>query len=163
MIALIPAPLHRALLRLAHAARLAFWRRTGATVLGCNVLACDPQGHVLLVRHSYHDSDRWTLPGGGLKRGEDPVAAGARELEEETGCVLTGGVRIGTDTRPRGGWTNVVELIAGTTASVPRPDGREIIEARFFALDALPALMVRGTAERIAMLRERQRGQTAAQ
>lgn len=161
MFALIPAPLHRALLRLAHAARLAFWRRTGATVRGCNVLACDPQGRVLLVRHSYHDSEKWTLPGGGLRRGEDPVAAGARELEEETGCVLTSGEHIGTDTRPRGGWTNVVELIAGTTASVPRPDGREIIEARFFAPGALPTLMVRNTAERIALLREWQRGQSA--
>ena len=34
---------------------------------------------VLLVRHSYGNSG-WMLPGGRPNRGEDPVAAGAREL-----------------------------------------------------------------------------------
>jgi 8-oxo-dGTP diphosphatase len=36
---------------------------------------------ILMVRHR----DFWTLPGGGIEPGEDPSAAAARELLEETG------------------------------------------------------------------------------
>jgi 8-oxo-dGTP pyrophosphatase MutT (NUDIX family) len=39
---------------------------------------------VLLVRHTY-GSRGWALPGGGLKRGEQPVAAARREMHEELG------------------------------------------------------------------------------
>jgi 8-oxo-dGTP pyrophosphatase MutT (NUDIX family) len=35
----------------------------------------------------------WELPGGGIDRGEDVVAAGLRELEEECGLVARGGGR----------------------------------------------------------------------
>jgi len=31
----------------------------------------------------------WTLPGGGLEFGEDPQAAMIREVEEETGLIVT--------------------------------------------------------------------------
>jgi 8-oxo-dGTP pyrophosphatase MutT (NUDIX family) len=108
-------------------------------VRGCNVLAFDTVGRVLLVRHSYHQPDRWLLPGGGLARGEDPAVTAARELREETGCVLDCGAWIGADLRTMsGGWTNRVEIVVGETASQPRADGREIAEAAFFPLDALP-------------------------
>jgi 8-oxo-dGTP pyrophosphatase MutT (NUDIX family) len=33
------------------------------------------------------DDFSWEIPGGVIERGEDPVAAGLRELEEETGYV----------------------------------------------------------------------------
>lgn len=109
-------------------------------VRGCNVLAFDRAGHLLLVRHSYHQPDRWLLPGGGLARGEEPAITGARELAEETGCVLSGAVWIGTDMRPMpGGWRNRVELVTGQSEGTPNADGREIAEAAWFPLDALPA------------------------
>jgi 8-oxo-dGTP pyrophosphatase MutT (NUDIX family) len=41
-------------------------------------------GEVLLVRHTY-GPPRWELPGGGVHRGEEPLAALARELREELG------------------------------------------------------------------------------
>ncbi|MFM9936450.1 MAG: NUDIX hydrolase [Novosphingobium sp.] len=136
----LPAPLHRTLLRLAQRVRLGVWGLLRREVRGCNVLAFDGAGRVLLVRHSYHERDRWLLPGGGLTRGEDPAATGARELAEETGCQLVQGCWIATDVRPMpGGWTNRIELVAGLTSGQPRPDGREIAEAAFFNLEALPA------------------------
>jgi ADP-ribose pyrophosphatase YjhB (NUDIX family) len=49
------------------------------------VLAHD--GHILLTRLSY--TRVWTLPGGGIYHGEDPLDAVRREVHEETGLPLT--------------------------------------------------------------------------
>lgn len=142
--ALFPAALHRGVLRFAHRVRLAWWRRTGAVVRGCQVIAVQHAPGdaglpcVLLVRHSYHASHKWMLPGGGLASGEDPVAAAVRELAEETGCRLANAAHFAQVDLPRGGWTNRIELVWGTTADSPRADGREILDAAFFPLDALP-------------------------
>lgn len=139
MLERLPAPLHRGLLRIAQRIRLRVWGLFGLEIRGCHVLAFDAKGRVLLVRHSYYQPERWMLPGGGLSRGEDPAATGARELAEETGCALTESRWIATDVRAMpGGWHNRIELVTGHTGGSPRPDGREIAEAAFFPLNALP-------------------------
>ncbi len=147
MLERLPAPLHRVLLRIAQSIRLRVWGLMRLEVRGCHVLAFDARGCLLLVRHSYYQPERWMLPGGGLSRGEDPAATGARELAEETGCVLAEAHWIATAVRPMpGGWRNRIELVAGQVAGqvtgqaacTPRPDGREIASAAFFPLDALP-------------------------
>jgi 8-oxo-dGTP pyrophosphatase MutT (NUDIX family) len=45
-------------------------------------------GEVLLVRHTYGDRRRWQLPGGAVKRGEDPLQAARREIREELGAEI---------------------------------------------------------------------------
>lgn len=48
-------------------------------------------GHILLCRISDQlptDAGYWTLPGGGLNFGEDPVEAMTREVSEETGLIV---------------------------------------------------------------------------
>lgn len=136
----LPPPLHRALLRIAQPIRLRVWGLMRREMRGCGVLAFDAGGQLLMVRHSYHQPDRWLLPGGGLARGEDPVDTAGRELLEETGCPLSDAVWIGTDLRRMpGGWLNRIELIAGRSEGTPRADGREITDVAFFPLDALPA------------------------
>ena len=137
---LLPAPLHRVLIRLAHAARTQVWKLRRSSLDGVRVLALDPQGRVLLVRHSY-GSDKWMPPGGGMKRGEDPVPTGARELLEETACTLHDGRLIAVSGEDLHGARNFVNVVAGHTRDTPVADRREIIEARFFALDALPEHM----------------------
>jgi 8-oxo-dGTP pyrophosphatase MutT (NUDIX family) len=138
MLSFLPGPVHRAALRSAHALRLRFWRLTKRKVRGCNVIAANSAGEVLLVRHSYHARDTWMLPGGGLGRDESPLATAQRELREETGCLLHDPVHLGTVTLDRNGWINLIELVCGKTEGTPAPDGREIEEARFFAPAALP-------------------------
>lgn len=138
MLHLIPAPLHRGALRLAHAARLRWWRIRRPLLRGSRVLAFDAGGEVLLVRHSY-GSGRWMLPGGGLSRREDPLEGARRECLEETGCALARACRFAVVEEPLSGAVNRVHLVTGVIAAPPRADGREIAEARCFAPGALPA------------------------
>lgn len=58
---------------------------------------CLDAGRVLLVHH--RATDHWTLPGGGVERGEDPIETPVRELREETG--YSGAVQqlLGVDSR----------------------------------------------------------------
>lgn len=131
MFHLIPRPLHRIALQGAHAARRVWWRWRKPLLLGCRVLAFDDAGRLLLIRHSY-GSGRWMLPGGGLGRNEDPVAAALRELAEEVHLGLDGAVVIDCVDEPLYGTTNRVHVIAGRAAGAARCDGREVIELGYF-------------------------------
>jgi 8-oxo-dGTP pyrophosphatase MutT (NUDIX family) len=57
-----------------------------------NVVALTPAGHLVLVRQFRFGINDFSLevPGGVIEAGEDPVAAGVRELREETGYEGTG-------------------------------------------------------------------------
>lgn len=143
MLHLIPPPLHRAALRLAHGLRKRWWWVRKPRLQGCRVLAIDSAGRVLLIRHSY-GSGQWMAPGGGVRRGEAPVAAAVRELREEAGCMLATAVQVAVVVEPMHGARNAVHVIAGRATGQVRPDGREVIEAAFFALDALPGNMPAG-------------------
>lgn len=61
-----------------------FFRRPHLSGVKCVLTEGDD---VLLVRHTY-GSRSWDLPGGGIKRGEDPVAAATREVSEELGVSV---------------------------------------------------------------------------
>ena len=66
----------------------------GAAALGAACAVFDPDGRVLLVRHTY-DARNWELPGGGSQPGEDPRATARRELLEETGLDIEPGPMTG--------------------------------------------------------------------
>lgn len=144
----LPAPLHRALYRLAHRIRVQVWRVRKPRRSGVRVLALDPQGRLLLIRHSY-GSGKWMPPGGGMHAHEDPVVAGARELLEETGLTLREGRLISHAQADLQGSPHEVRVVLGAVGGTPRPDQREVVAAQFFALDALPDFMPDGSAQRL--------------
>jgi ADP-ribose pyrophosphatase YjhB (NUDIX family) len=78
------------------------------------------------------------LPGGGLGRGEEPLAAALRELAEETGLALVHPRLFAEVEEPLYGTVNRVYLVCGQAEGAVRIDGREVIEARYFAAHALP-------------------------
>jgi 8-oxo-dGTP diphosphatase len=57
---------------------------------------CIKDGRVLLARHV---SNSWTLPGGKVEHGEDPLVAVIREVAEETGCEAIVERLLGVDSR----------------------------------------------------------------
>ncbi len=150
MLHLIPAPLHRALLRAAHRVRHHWRRLRGVTSDGVTVIATDLEGRILLVRHSY-GPDLWYFPGGGLRRGECPKAAAQRELAEETACTVSALNPIGVLDEVLSGASHRVHVFAAITADVPRPDGREVVDARFFPTHSLPEPLSPRTRARIEM------------
>ena len=149
----LPAPLHRLALRLAHRLRLAWWGWRKPELHGCNAIVANAAGEVLLVRHSYQSPGRWMLPGGGLRRGERPEDTAAREVLEETRCRMRDCVEGGVDVVAVRGARNHVHLVTGRTDDTPVADGREIVEARFFALGALPDAITSTARARIVRAR----------
>ncbi len=98
-------------------------------------------GAVLLVRHSYRR--RWGTPGGLLARGETAVDGAKREVREEVGLEveMVGEPAVVVDPEPRR-----VDLVyrcrpaPGSDTDAVTPGSPEIVEARWFAVSALPEL-----------------------
>jgi ADP-ribose pyrophosphatase YjhB (NUDIX family) len=154
MLRLIPRPLHRAALQLAHAARHR-WRRFARTPLaGVSVLVTDFDGRLLLVRHSYGPAG-WALPGGGMGRGEEPLEAARREVREEVGCTLDRVEVFERIEETISGSPHTAWLVTGRTQDHPRPDRREVIEARFFPLHSLPEPLTPLSRKRVAAWKAR--------
>jgi 8-oxo-dGTP pyrophosphatase MutT (NUDIX family) len=89
------------------------------------------RGEILLVRHTY-GPDRWELPGGGVRRGEEPFAGLQRELSEELGIEIGAASLIGTLTgggRLRHHHTHLYRVDLDDPRI--RPDPVEIAEVRW--------------------------------
>src|SRR5918998_367243 len=116
-----------------------YWRYSRGMTLGVRAAAINASGQVFLVRHTYVPG--WHLPGGGVEPGETALVALGRELREEAAIEITGGARL------QGVYLNVhaserdhvlVYVVRDfRVLEAKRPD-REIAEAGFFPLDALP-------------------------
>lgn len=63
-----------------------------AETVAAGVLLFDDADRVLLVDPTYKPG--WEFPGGVVERGESPAAAGHREVAEELGIELTGGLEL---------------------------------------------------------------------
>ncbi|MEP6953841.1 MAG: NUDIX domain-containing protein [Solirubrobacteraceae bacterium] len=80
----LPIALRRFAYRNGHRALRVWWHISTPTANGVKCVVRDG-ADIVFVRHTYGDRDAWELPGGGVKRGEDPRAAAAREAREELG------------------------------------------------------------------------------
>ncbi len=112
----------------------------------------DQAGRVLLVRARLGDKDEWSLPGGIVKRGETWNAGFAREVKEETGVTLRDArllyVLSGYKLRVEAYFTALAD------GGDLHADSWEVLEAGWFALDALPARVAAQHRQVIALARE---------
>jgi 8-oxo-dGTP diphosphatase len=113
-----------------------------------------PDGALLLVRQSYRRN--WGIPGGLLKRGEQPADAARREVDEEVGLAidLLGEPAVVVDEDARR-----VDLVyrarpaeGQDTASIT-PRSPEITEAQWFPADELPELQNETSTALVALAR----------
>lgn len=153
MLYLIPAPLHRALMPLAHRVRTAWLRIAKPTVYGVSVAAFDADDRLLLVRHSY-GPDKWSMPAGGMRRSENPEATIRREVTEELGVALDNLRLVSQHEEELHGITNHVWVYSGRVLAEPKPDMREVIAAQFFNLADLPERLEKRVRPRLDMLQK---------
>lgn len=150
----IPAPLHRALMPIAHRIRHRYRRLTKRPIAGVSVILTNLSGDVLLLKHSYGPRV-WGLPGGGLKGAESPESCARREVEEELGITIEALTSLGTIEETLSGAPHTAHLFTAICHARPQPDGREVTEARFFPSHSLPEPLGPVTRRRIEAWRAR--------
>lgn len=125
--------------------------------VGAICVIARPDGKVLLVRQAYRA--KWGLPGGLLEKREDPADGARREVLEEVGlpvelqgepAVVVDAQRQRVDLVFRAGPETQADL-----AKV-RPCSPEILEAAWFAPDALPELQFETATALVALARSAQ-------
>jgi 8-oxo-dGTP pyrophosphatase MutT (NUDIX family) len=137
-IAAVPVPLRRIGYRAAHTLLRAYWRVVRPHTRGVKCVVREGDA-VLFVRHAYGDRRCWELPGGGIKRGEEPRDAAAREAHEELGLDLNDWQAIGAvEARGYGKRTTVICFEAWPADRALTLDHGEIEEAQWFALAEPP-------------------------
>jgi 8-oxo-dGTP diphosphatase len=118
------------------------WRLNARFGVGVTGIVRAADGRVLLLRHRFWPDDtQWGCPSGFAKRGERFQDTVVREVREETGLT----VRVGRLAELTSGLRYRVEVyyeavLTGDIGDLVLDD-REILEARLFPLDALPAAM----------------------
>lgn len=129
--------LRRPAYRLAYTVLRVYWFVVRPSVVGVKCVLTDGD-RVLLVRHTYGAAE-WLLPGGSIKRGEQPLAAARREMREELGIELDDWTPLGVFT---GRLHHRRDAIHCFHAEVGDPmleiDGGEIAATRWFHRDNLP-------------------------
>jgi ADP-ribose pyrophosphatase YjhB (NUDIX family) len=127
-----------------------YWLLSRGLTLGVRTVVLDARERVFLIRHTY--ANGWHFPGGGVEPGETVLDAARRELAEEARVEITGepalhGIFFNNASSRRD--HVVVFVVRNFRVIEPKAPDREIAEARFFALDALPAGLTRGTSNRL--------------
>jgi 8-oxo-dGTP pyrophosphatase MutT (NUDIX family) len=94
---------------------------------------------VLLVRHTYGDRRAWELPGGSVKRGEQPLEAARRETREELSLTIPDWVALGDFfARQDHRQDTLFCFHAAVDDAAPVADRVEIAEVGWFPVAALP-------------------------
>jgi ADP-ribose pyrophosphatase YjhB (NUDIX family) len=94
---------------------------------------------VLLVRHTYRDQERWTVPGGLRRSGESAEAAAAREMEEELGRRLTSWRTLESSRRRSRSGLHVTTCVHAEVGSRSvQPDAGELARTAWFPVSQLP-------------------------
>lgn len=112
------------------------WLAHAKFMIGVSGVVLNDHGQILLLRHRFWRVGTWGLPSGYANPQEHLEDTLCREVREETGyeVKVTRFLRMVSGFRLR----LEVSYLGTITGGVCRLDPKEVIEARFFAQDALP-------------------------
>ena len=115
---------------------------------GAAVLAKTEKGIALVrqFRYAYHE-EIYEIPAGKLNKGEDPMAAAARELTEETGLIATS-LKLLSVLYPTPGYTNEKIYIyeaEGLQRGEGHLDEGEFLDVEYFSEEEVLAMIKGGT------------------
>lgn len=130
------------------------WRIGGRPIDGVRAIVLTHEGKIVLVRHSYNQG--WHIPAGGKKRGELPAAAIVRELREEIGFQAGAVIQLEAREARLGRRPHHLTTFVVRDAVYRSRLSLEIEEIGEFALDALPADLVKHSREALELLPTRQ-------
>lgn len=106
-------------------------------LIGVTGVIFDDKDEVLLFRHTYR-STQWSLPGGYIKAKEHPFEGLEREIQEESGLVVSvdSEHRIRADRES----SRLDITLLGTYIGGDFKPSSEVIEYGFFSIDNLPQI-----------------------
>jgi len=106
-------------------------------LIGVTGIILNEKNEILLFKHTYRQTE-WGLPGGYIKAKEHPQEALEREIEEESGLVVSVDeeLKISTDRES----ARVDICFIGKLMGGEFRKSSEVTEARFFAFNELPLL-----------------------
>jgi 8-oxo-dGTP diphosphatase len=107
-------------------------------LVGVTGVIFNDANEILLVKHTYRDTKRWSLPGGYLKAKEHPKEGLEREIEEESGLIVSADSRFKIRTDRETARLDIVyvgSFIGGTLKK-----SHEVSDVKFFAFENLPEI-----------------------
>ena len=109
----------------------------GKVLVGVSGVLLNDEDQVLLLRHRFHNTRIWGLPGGWLARGETIYDCWRREVKEELALEATV-----EEILCHRAFRHTLEfyLLGRIRGGQLRIDPVEILEARFFSLENLPPM-----------------------
>jgi len=127
-------------LRLSKGTQLFFLRRLNDKFLvGVGGIILNDRSEVLLFNHTYRRKARWGLPGGYIKGGEHPKEALEREIEEESGLIVSADERLKLRTDRESSRIEVIYM--GTFIGGEFRPSREVRAAKFYSFENLPEIL----------------------
>ena len=117
---------------------MAYWFVRRPRTFGAHAIAFTPRSTIVLVKLRY--ARGWRLPGGGMKKGEDPREAALRELREEIGMICHGPVQLAGELQENPDWKRDTASLVIVRDVEYRPKWNwEVEEVKEAALTELPA------------------------
>lgn len=107
-------------------------------LIGVTGIFFDEKNRILLFKHSYRDDGDWSLPGGYIKAGEHPKEGLEREVQEESGLIVSADERLKIRTDRKSARLDITYM--GTYFGGVFKPSKEVVRAKLFPFDSLPLL-----------------------